>query len=1099
LSAAAVSALLAVPAQGAVIVVINQAQFNAAIAVATQPGHTDTIDATGATGVIDAGTTLTLPGAATTITLELNSFSIGAQVGDGTMTMDGGTAVTFGQGSSSSPELNIGDVFTGTLNINGGALTLFVLTSSPFINVGADGGTGTINMTSGSLTIDDSGATPGQFGALAIGYPFNNTSTPTTGTFNQSGGTVSLSQGALDIGLTGTSAGTFPVSGTYNLSGNAVLQGTGATLYVGQGSGGVGAINISGNSTIDFESVLTNGQMYVGSESGSGTITQNGAGSTVILNITNFAQFGTNVGGTANPAGTGTYNLMAGTLDIGVTPGSAAGGAYFGMSAAGTGILDQSGGTLVATAPVVIGNAGTGTYNLSGGTASFSDGLTIGEVAGSVGAVNQTAGTLTVSAGGLTIGSEGIAAYNLNGGILQVGGANGISGQGFLNPGGGTLQVIGSDLTSNIEIGLTGTSSVIDTNGFDATLTGGIFGNGGFTKVGSGTLALFGPNGYSGGTTITDGILQVGVDTGGAPGGASSPIGTGTLTFDGGTLQAGLNNFALFNAGVIDAPGGTIDANRYTFTYAGNLTGSGATDSLSIVSSVPGGVVVLSGVNTYAGGTFVESGTLEAGSTTAFSPNSTFEVSSGATLALGGNSVSIASLLDGTGGGGTVENGSDVDATLTLPTASGTTAFSGVLADGGSGTLSLAKTGDSVLILSGASTYTGTTSVTGGVLDVEGSLGETAVTIGNGAALAGTGSIAGGVTIASGGALLPGDANPGTITLGALTLSAGSLLDYRLGGPNVLGGASNALTNVTGALTIDGGTLDVNNSGSFGLGVYQLFTYGTLAGAGQITIGALPDGDTGVIQTAVPGQVDLVVNGPGTLVQFWDGATLTGDGTIHGGSGTWNASASNWTTPNGALNAAWVSGFAVFEGAAGTVTVAGPLSYQGLQFLTSGYVLSGNGTLAPQGVVPIRVAAGAAATIATAIIGTGGVELTDPGTLILSGANTYSGGTLVDAGTLGVGSNTALGTGAVSLVGSTLQAEANGLSIANDFTLSTGGGTIDTQADALTLSGVIGGTTELTKIGSGTLILTATNTWSGGTLIASGTLQLGAGGSLAAS
>jgi fibronectin-binding autotransporter adhesin len=382
LSAAAVSALLAVPAQGAVIVVINQAQFNAAIAVATQPGHTDTIDATGATGVIDAGTTLTLPGAATTITLELNSFSIGAQVGDGTMTMDGGTAVTFGQGSSSSPELNIGDVFTGTLNINGGALTLFVLTSSPFINVGADGGTGTINMTSGSLTIDDSGATPGQFGALAIGYPFNNTSTPTTGTFNQSGGTVSLSQGALDIGLTGTSAGTFPVSGTYNLSGNAVLQGTGATLYVGQGSGGVGAINISGNSTIDFESVLTNGQMYVGSESGSGTITQNGAGSTVILNITNFAQFGTNVGGTANPAGTGTYNLMAGTLDIGVTPGSAAGGAYFGMSAAGTGILDQSGGTLVATAPVVIGNAGTGTYNLSGGTASFSDGLTIGEVAG---------------------------------------------------------------------------------------------------------------------------------------------------------------------------------------------------------------------------------------------------------------------------------------------------------------------------------------------------------------------------------------------------------------------------------------------------------------------------------------------------------------------------------------------------------------------------------------------------------------------------------------------------------------------------------------------------------------------------------------------
>jgi hypothetical protein len=175
LSAAAASALVAAPARSAIIVVVNQAQFDAAIAVATEPGHTDTIDATGATGVIDAGTTLTLPGAATTITLELNAFSIGASVGNGRMTIDTGTGLLFGQGTTAGPALDIGDVFTGVLNINGGSVTLNILTQSPFIQIGADGGTGTVNMTSGTITIDDSNASPGQFGGLVVGYRHGHT------------------------------------------------------------------------------------------------------------------------------------------------------------------------------------------------------------------------------------------------------------------------------------------------------------------------------------------------------------------------------------------------------------------------------------------------------------------------------------------------------------------------------------------------------------------------------------------------------------------------------------------------------------------------------------------------------------------------------------------------------------------------------------------------------------------------------------------------------------------------------------------------------------------------------------------------------------
>ena len=118
------------------------------------------------------------------------------------------------------------------------------------------------------------------------------------------------------------------------------------------------------------------------------------------------------------------------------------------------------------------------------------------------------------------------------------------------------------------------------------------------------------------------------------------------------------------------------------------------------------------------------------------------------------------------------------------------------------------------------------------------------------------------------------------------------------------------------------------------------------------------------------------------------------------------------------------------------------------------------------------------------------------GMLTLSGINAYSGGTTLSAGTLAVGNNSALGTGALSFAnGTTLQAAANGLSLGNAMTLS-GSNTVDTQTNGLTLSGTIAGTGGLTKIGTGTLILTGANTYSGGTTVNAGTLQLGAGGSL---
>ena len=311
--------------------------------------------------------------------------------------------------------------------------------------------------------------------------------------------------------------------------------------------------------------------------------------------------------------------------------------------------------------------------------------------------------------------------------------------------------------------------------------------------------------------------------------------------------------------------------------------------------------------------------------------------------------------------------------------------------------------------------------------------------------MAGTGSIAGAVTIASGGTLLPGNGAPGTITVGPLTLNGGSFLSYLLGTPNVVGGPTNDLTIVNGAQTVNGDLLFVTNSAGFAPGTYRLINYtGALGGSGQIIIGSLPDGDTGTIQTSIPGEINLIVSAAPPTTQFWDGATTVGDGIVHGGNGTWNNSTTNWTTSTGTPNSPWQGISAVFEGAAGTVTVADAIAYQSLQFSTSGYVVtaSGSGMLTPTGVAPIIVDGGLTATIAAPINGSGGMEKTGLGTLIITGADSYSGGTTITAGTLQLGNGGTTG----SIVGN----------VVDNDTLAFN------RSDNVTFGGVVSGTGALT-------------------------------------
>lgn len=130
------------------------------------------------------------------------------------------------------------------------------------------------------------------------------------------------------------------------------------------------------------------------------------------------------------------------------------------------------------------------------------------------------------------------------------------------------------------------------------------------------------------------------------------------------------------------------------------------------------------------------------------------------------------------------------------------------------------------------------------------------------------------------------------------------------------------------------------------------------------------------------------------------------------------------------------------------------------------------------------------------------VQLSGSSTLILSGTNTYSGGTMISGfGTLQVTNSSSVGSGAVTLQDGQFQAGADNLTFSNNFKINNtpSGSVIDANGFALTISGKItdgNGPGALTVVdssfGSGTLILTGSNTYSGGTTICTcATLQLG--------
>ena len=207
--------------------------------------------------------------------------------------------------------------------------------------------------------------------------------------------------------------------------------------------------------------------------------------------------------------------------------------------------------------------------------------------------------------------------------------------------------------------------------------------------------------------------------------------------------------------------------------------------------------------------------------------------------------------------------------------------------------------------------------------------------------------------------------------------------------------------------------------------------------------------------------------------------TLYGGSTLLGGISFNKGNTQETLSFNGLSNSNFnnaVTGLNLINATNGANVVMSSAS--GYELVSGKVAVDGTSSLAISGVIQDQVSPSAVAS---------SIEKNGVGTLVLSGANTYTGGTVLNAGTIAVANNAALGTGSLAMAnGTTLQANA-AVNLANNVGL-TGNSTINTNGNNMGLSGNITGNGGFAKIGDGTLTLSGTNSYSGGTTVSTGTL-----------
>jgi autotransporter-associated beta strand protein len=402
--------------------------------------------------------------------------------------------------------------------------------------------------------------------------------------------------------------------------------------------------------------------------------------------------------------------------------------------------------------------------------------------------------------------------------------------------------------------------------------------------------------------------------------------------------------------------------------------------------------------------------------------------------------------------------------------------------DGGVG--GLAKLGSGTLTFDGSVAYSGATTISNGVLAL-GSFGAipnttditllsnatlnvsalaSGLTLNNNETLGGAGIVSGNVSDASGTTIAAGTASAaGTLTIdGDLKLNGSGSVFFDLSDVTAVGGGTNSLIAVSGNLDISGTTpMNLNLlTGSPGMGTYTLFTYGTLTGnAEDLTA---PAGFT-VVNDAGAKAIELVVEHvPVSL-------TWRGDGI----SNIWDTGiTANWLESS--TNQYFYTGDSVTFDSTGSDTpsidIFGAVSPGSVTVnATKNYDFTGGG------------------------IATGHLTKTNTGTLILENNNTYTGPTVILGGVLQVGNNGAsgttgeLGAGVITNDSSLVFDFATGYTNAGAI-YGTGSITNIGSAGTLALTGRVSGST-MNMAGGGDMLLTASNSYTGQTVVSSGVLH----------
>ncbi len=636
------------------------------------------------------------------------------------------------------------------------------------------------------------------------------------------GNDVFVQGGVLDLSGNNASVGDLVFGGGTGLSravtntgaGSAALTVSGNISYNGDGAFAdiaVPMVLTAGTHALDNPNSISSGSFYDmvirAPVSGAGGLIMTGSHSVVLGAANNY------MGSTVVEAGRlnlGFTNALPATTDVTVNGGTlrlnlqteTATGVLGGNFSQTIRSLGGSGGS------IVVGNA-TLTVNQSVNTTYA------GMITGAGGSlVKSGVGTLTLSGETAHTGRTTFA-----GGVLNVANPSSLNNSGTLTFTGGTLQYSAAnqvDYSSRIRN--SSDPIRIDTNGQTVSYASGLVASntGGLTKSGAGVLALNAANTYTGPTTISGGTLRLG-GANSLPAGnnvfvengaldlAGNNVSVGDLVFGGGSgISRAVTNTAggsaamtlagnidydgsldayaniavpvVLTAGihVLDSPNSGPSGSAYDVVFRAPISGLGGLRKTGTNAVF---FVVLAAANSYAGPTLLDSGQLILSATGALPATTDLTVNGSGALRLdprvtasgavrGNYSQTVRSL---SGSGGTVLLGT---ATLTVNQSVNTTYAGSILGDGGS----LVKSGVGSLTLGGSMTYTGNTTVTGGLLEVRrplrtaaGTLGVTggeAILSANPAVLAASGSVVSGefstINAGAGGVVTLASVNRGT-------------------------------------------------------------------------------------------------------------------------------------------------------------------------------------------------------------------------------------------------------------------------------------------------------------------------------------------------